>query len=92
MNAESKITAKGQTTIPVEVRELLGLQAGDRVRFVAIGDRVEIIGRNRPISDVFGLLENYGIKGTTLDDYKNAVAEGVAEKHGKVDFESDQKL
>jgi antitoxin PrlF len=92
MNAESKITAKGQTTIPLEVRELLGLQAGDRVRFVAIGDRVEIIGRNRPVSDIFGLLQSYGIKGTTLMDYKNTVAEAIAEKHGGEVSKNGQKL
>jgi antitoxin PrlF len=32
----STVTSKGQITIPVEVRERLGLQAGDRVEFIEI--------------------------------------------------------
>jgi AbrB family looped-hinge helix DNA binding protein len=31
---ESSITKKGQTTLPKPVRETLGVQAGDRVRYV----------------------------------------------------------
>ena len=80
MNAEAKITSKGQTTIPQEIRELLGLQAGDKVRFVAIGDRVEIIGRNRPVTDIFGLLQSYAIAGTTIEDYETAISDGVSSK------------
>jgi AbrB family looped-hinge helix DNA binding protein len=30
----SKLTTKGQTTIPKEIREYLGLQPGDRVIFI----------------------------------------------------------
>lgn len=30
----SKITSRGQTTIPKKVRDLLGLEPGDRVQFV----------------------------------------------------------
>jgi antitoxin PrlF len=82
MNAESKITAKGQTTIPLEVREILGLRAGDKVQYVAIGDRIEIIARNRPVTDIFGLLQNYAIPGTTVEDYKDAIADGISAKHG----------
>jgi len=35
----SRISSKGQVTIPQEVRERLGLRAGDRVEFVAEGDK-----------------------------------------------------
>jgi antitoxin PrlF len=38
MNAVfSKITSKSQTVIPKEVRELLGLRPGDRLRFSMTG-------------------------------------------------------
>ncbi|MEO1746648.1 MAG: AbrB/MazE/SpoVT family DNA-binding domain-containing protein [Pseudomonadota bacterium] len=69
----SKITAKGQTTIPLEVRELLGLKAGDRIRFVPMDGKVEIVPRNKPASSLFGMLEPYAISGTRLDDYRSAV-------------------
>jgi AbrB family looped-hinge helix DNA binding protein len=35
-----RITSKGQVTIPVEVREKIGLQPGDEVEFVAEGESV----------------------------------------------------
>ena len=80
MGFESKVTAKGQTTIPLEVREHLGIVPGDRVRYVINGERVEVFPRNKPASAIFGLLEEYAIPGTTLDDYKAAVADAVAER------------
>ena len=69
LGVDSKVTAKGQTTIPLEIREFLKIGPGDRIRFVIIDGRVEIIPRNRPASDLFGMLAQYGIPGTTLEDY-----------------------
>ncbi len=34
----STVTTKGQVTIPLDVRRRLGLDAGDRIEFVEIGD------------------------------------------------------
>ena len=47
----SRVTAKGQTTIPKEIRERLGIRPGDRVAFIVRGDEVIL----RPV------------KGTLLD-------------------------
>jgi AbrB family looped-hinge helix DNA binding protein len=38
----STVTSKGQVTIPVAIRRLLGLGAHNRVAFVVEGDRVEL--------------------------------------------------
>jgi antitoxin PrlF len=35
--AKATVTSKGQITIPVAVREKLGLASGDRVEFVEVG-------------------------------------------------------
>lgn len=79
MGVDSKVTAKGQTTIPLEIREFLKIGPGDRIRFVIIDGRVEIIPRNRPASDLFGMLAQYGIPGTTLEDYDQALDMAFAE-------------
>lgn len=43
MKAEvSKLTSKGQATIPSLVRKRLGLSPGDQIAFKVAGDRVEI--------------------------------------------------
>ncbi|GAB4210402.1 MAG: hypothetical protein Fur006_70840 [Coleofasciculaceae cyanobacterium] len=36
--ASAIITTEGQTTIPKEIRELLGLQSGDRIDFIVEAD------------------------------------------------------
>jgi len=77
MGIEAKITTKGQTTIPAEVREALGLQSGDKILFVRTDQGFLIVPRNRPASSLFGLLSEYAIPGTTIDDYERAVGEGI---------------
>lgn len=37
---ETRLTVKGQVTIPAEIRALLGLKPGDRVRFEITGNEV----------------------------------------------------
>ena len=39
---ETRVTQKGQVTIPLEIRELLGLKPRDRVRFEVIDGKVQI--------------------------------------------------
>ncbi len=72
---ESRITAKGQTTIPVEVREQLQIGPGDTIQFVLIDGHYEIIPRNRPAESLFGRLQAYAIPNTGVDDYRGAVEE-----------------
>jgi AbrB family looped-hinge helix DNA binding protein len=42
MTALSKLTSKGQTTIPREVRDKLALKPGDLIAFEMQGDAVQI--------------------------------------------------
>lgn len=72
---ESRITSKGQTTIPIEVREHLGVGAGDTIQFVLIDGHYEILPRNRPAASLFGRLQEYAIPNTSLKDYRDAVGE-----------------
>ena len=39
----AKVMARGQVTIPVDVRKALGVSEGDRVSFVVEGDEVRIV-------------------------------------------------
>jgi AbrB family looped-hinge helix DNA binding protein len=38
----TRLTAKGQTTIPSKVRRLLGLSPGDSVMFAVNGDKISL--------------------------------------------------
>lgn len=79
MGIESKITSKGQTTIPAEIRERLGLQTGDRIAFIEMEQGFLIVPRNRPVSTLFGSLAEYAVPGTTVDDYDRAIGEGISD-------------
>ena len=37
------ISSKGQLTIPKEVRKVLGVDSGEKVTFVVVGDEVKIV-------------------------------------------------
>jgi antitoxin PrlF len=50
------LTSKGQITIPVEVREALGVDAGDRVEFVEVGPgRYEFMAATRSVTALKGM-------------------------------------
>jgi antitoxin PrlF len=42
MKRSSRISSKGQVTVPAEVRQRLGLRSGDRVEFVTENGRTTI--------------------------------------------------
>lgn len=56
---ESTVTAKGQTTLPKDVRDLLGLGPGDRIRYLVTGDTVRIL-RPRKAMSLCGVLKHEG--------------------------------
>ena len=42
MQKQARITSKGQITVPLEVRRVLGVQAGDRLLFESDGKGVRV--------------------------------------------------
>ena len=74
---ESRITIKGQTTLPKDVRDALALEAGDRIRYVIHNDEVRI-RPVRPITGLFGVLKRDG-PAVTLEEMERAIAEGASE-------------
>ena len=54
--ATATLTSKGQITIPVKVRQALGVEAGDRVEFVQVGPgRYEFIAATQPVTALKGM-------------------------------------
>lgn len=52
----STVTAKGQTTIPAEIRKKLALKPGDRILYLEEEGRVRIVAADRRAKDLKGLL------------------------------------
>ncbi|MFL6202790.1 MAG: AbrB/MazE/SpoVT family DNA-binding domain-containing protein [Thermoanaerobaculia bacterium] len=73
------VTSKGQITIPKEVRETLGLEAGHRVSFQIRADKVvEMHPENVDLMSLFGIFKPR-VKGVTLEEMEEAIREGAAQ-------------
>ena len=70
----SSVTTKGQGTIPVELRQKLGIKPGDRVGFVEEGDRIVLRREETEVEAVFGLVK--ARKGVSLEQMEEAIVAG----------------
>ena len=66
------LSSKFQISIPREVRETLGLKAGQRIAFLCVGKSVKLVPQPR-IEDLFGMAkgantENYRDRDTRRED------------------------
>ena len=59
-----RITSKGQVTIPIEIRERLGLMPGSEVSFEVDGDAVKIVRKKKGASRGQRLVEHMLGRGT----------------------------
>ena len=76
------LTSKGQTTIPKDVREKLGLQAGDTLHFNVLSDgSVSMRVKRGGILDLAGLLQRPGQTTITVDQMKEGVLAATARKY-----------
>ena len=73
---ESTVTAKGQTTLPKDVRAALCIQPGDKLRYLLFDGEVRIL-RARPVRELKGVLKRSGRAPVSLDAMEQAVAEGA---------------
>lgn len=73
---ESKVTAKGQTTLPRDVRAALGLGAGDTVRYIVENGRVQML-KARHVRELAGMLRRPGQRAVSLEEMDEAIAGGA---------------
>jgi antitoxin PrlF len=63
MQAQAKLTSKGQITVPVEVRRLMGVHPGDQLVFESDGEAIRV----RPLT-----------KGSRFEKYRGIGNPGIA--------------
>lgn len=78
----SKVTKKGVTTIPVEVRKALGMKPGDRLIYTVEGNVVKI--RVHPgLLSLSGILASDKGKDMSFDEIRKAAAKKARERGGR---------
>ena len=72
------LTSKGQTTIPKEIRELLGLSPGDKLDFVVESDgRVVLRPATLDVRALRGMLRSKARKPVSLEQMDRAISAGA---------------
>ena len=74
---ESAITVKGQATIPKAIREHLGVQPGDRIKFFVQPDGNVALLRKLPVSALRGMLKSRRRRPVTIEQMSRAAAVGA---------------
>ena len=78
---ESAITIKGQATIPKAIREHLGLEPGDRVKFFVHPDGSVVLLPKLPASAARGMVKVRRQRPVTTEQMNIAVAEGAMKRN-----------
>jgi len=89
---ESKMSSKGQLTVPAPVRKQLGLKTGDIVDFyIEEGEAaVGIVARNKSIGELAGMLDAYRPgkgRAVSIEEMDEAVGQHLGEKHDRISRE-----
>ena len=80
--ARSKLTSKGQTTIPMLVRERLGLSVGDVMDFVFMPDgSVSLRAAKGDLLSLEGMLAKPGRPAVTLEEMDATIRAQVVKRH-----------
>ncbi|MBE7733238.1 AbrB/MazE/SpoVT family DNA-binding domain-containing protein [Devosia faecipullorum] len=76
-----RMTSKGQTTIPKEVRDLLGLSEGAQVEWIVEDGKAMVKPRTRRAIDLAGFLgEPPNGRHVSIEEMDDAAAEAAAER------------
>jgi antitoxin PrlF len=78
---ESAITVKGQATIPKTIREHLGLQPGDRVKFFVHPDGSVVLLPKLSASAIRGMVKSRNARPATTEQMTAAVAESALSRN-----------
>lgn len=74
------LTSKGQTTVPSEVRDILNLKPGDKIRYVVRNGEVAMKAKNRRLSDLSGRFADQARGVLSDDDLRDAIVDAVTER------------
>jgi AbrB family looped-hinge helix DNA binding protein len=71
LSEPTTMSVKGQVTIPRDVRERLGLQAGDKIAWSLLSNGTVVVRpKTRRLVDLVGMLTRPGQPGVTVDEMR----------------------
>ena len=71
MSEPTTMSIKGQVTIPRDVRERLGLQAGDKIAWSLLSNGTVVVRpKTRRLVDLFGMLTRPDQPAVTVDEMR----------------------
>jgi antitoxin PrlF len=77
----STLTSKGQTTIPKDIRDRLGLKPGDKIKFMVNPDgSVTLVAANLSVRQLRGILPRPE-RPATIEEMNEAIADAVVERY-----------
>ena len=77
----SKVTSKGQITIPKRVRKELKIKTGDTVDFIIENGRVSLVPITKTSTDVFGILSGGGATPRTVEEINELLKNRIGERN-----------
>ena len=75
---ESKVFANGSTTLPKPVREALGVEAGDSIRYIISENGVQVL-RTRSVNELAGMLARDDQAAVSLGEMQDTIIRGAIE-------------
>ncbi len=79
MEIRSKMTRKGQVTVPAELRRELGLKEGDRVAFRVDGKEIRLRRSDSVVARTAGVFNKYVTEVLTAEELREAAEIAIAE-------------
>lgn len=70
MPTDATLSSKGQTTIPKEIRDSLGMKPGDRMTFTLMPDATVVMRvKNKSVTALAGMLKKKGRKSAVVGQW-----------------------
>jgi len=79
MLKQARITSKGQITVPIEIRQMLGVKPGDRLVFESDGKGIRV----RPVRTKSAFSKYRGIGNPGIGGGRKGIARWLGELRGK---------
>lgn len=84
MGMIGSVTSKGQTTIPKEVRDQLGLEQGARIEWTVEDGKATVRPRKLRAIDLAGILHRPGMKPISVEEMREAIGQHFAEDDDRI--------